>query len=118
AVTEPIEVLYDGPRRFVAQVITHIHDWVQLGDELETVAEKALVDVIITIDFNKVKREVNLLKDVKLVAPKAVYDELPWEFFWGAEDGEIDHPPFDPTGHWPLVGFGYGLVDGNVVYDP
>jgi hypothetical protein len=56
AETEPIEVLYDGPRKFVALTITHLYD--RFGTPL--------VDVHITIVFDKVQKRVILLKDVKI----------------------------------------------------
>ncbi|MEM3700800.1 MAG: hypothetical protein QXL57_08075 [Candidatus Bathyarchaeia archaeon] len=62
AVTEPITVLYDGPRLFVAKSETHIYDWnEEINDNLH------LVDVILTIMFNKVKKEVVVIKDVKFI---------------------------------------------------
>lgn len=61
AYTEDYEVLYDGPRRFVAKVVTHIYDY----DE-GLLASWPVADVVITIIFDKVKKEVILLKDVKL----------------------------------------------------
>jgi len=75
-VTEPLEVLYDGPRRFVARCVNHIYDWWEDG------GTEHLVDVIITIDFNKVKKEVVVMKDVKLIPVKALYTPIPPEF-WG-----------------------------------
>jgi len=60
--TEPIAVLYHGPREFVARTVTHVFDY-----NSATSARLALVDVIITIIFNKVKKEVVLLKEIKLV---------------------------------------------------
>jgi len=76
AITEPIEVLYDGPRRFVAKAVTHIYDWYEdLGDGED--ANLHIVDVILTIIFNKVKKEVIVLKDVKIVdQAKFVIDPL------------------------------------------
>jgi len=60
--TEPIAVLYHGPREFVARTVTHVFDYNNV-----TQTRLAMVDVIITIIFNKVKKEVILLKDIKLV---------------------------------------------------
>jgi hypothetical protein len=59
AVTEDITVLYDSPRRFVGMVVTHLND--TYGDD-----SWHLMDVIFTIIFNKVKKEVIVLKDIKL----------------------------------------------------
>lgn len=79
ATTDPIEVLYDGPRRFVALLHTRLSD-LHLG------AKKALVDLYITVIFNKVKKTLLLLKDIKRI-PK--YD-LDIEF---SERGEWDLGP-------------------------
>jgi hypothetical protein len=62
AVTGPIEVLYDGPREFVAQTMTTVYDY-----NNATHATLPLVDVIITIIFYKDYKEVILLKDVKIL---------------------------------------------------
>ncbi len=62
AITDPIQVLYDGPRLFVATSVTHIYDWNEDLDE-----NLHLVDVVLTIMFNKVKKEVIVLKDVKFI---------------------------------------------------
>ena len=62
AVTGPIEVLYDGPREFVAQTMTTVYDY-----NNATKATLPLVDVIITIIFYKDLKEVVLLKDVKIL---------------------------------------------------
>ncbi len=59
ATTDPIEVLYDGPRRFVALCNTTIYD------NADKTVDDALVSVAITIIFNKVKKHVTLYKDVK-----------------------------------------------------
>jgi len=59
ATTEDLMVLYNGPRRFVAVSTTHIYD-------LEEEAQWPIVDVILTLIFNKVKKEVIVYKDVKL----------------------------------------------------
>jgi len=77
AFTDPIEILYDGPRRFIAKSVTHIYDWnEELGDDED--ANLHLLDVMLTIIFNKVKKEVIVLKDVKIVdQAKFVIDVLP-----------------------------------------
>jgi hypothetical protein len=62
ATTEPIQVLYDGPRRYVAKLVNHIFDYNEIADD-----RIHLVDVVFTIIFNKVKKEVIILKDVKIV---------------------------------------------------
>ncbi len=70
ALSGPIEVLYDGPRRYVAVTHTKIYD-ILAADNLPTNKivngdPKPLVDVVFTIDFNKVTKEVNVLKDIKI----------------------------------------------------
>jgi hypothetical protein len=56
AYTDPLQVLYDGPRKWIALSTTHLFD--ETGDV-------ALVDVMITCIFDKVEKHVILLKDVK-----------------------------------------------------
>jgi hypothetical protein len=73
AITEPITVLYDGPRLFVAKSVTHIYDWYEEEDE-----NLHIVDVVLTIMFNKVKKQVVVLKDVKMIdQAKFVIADLP-----------------------------------------
>ncbi|KYH36487.1 MAG: hypothetical protein AYL29_013620 [Candidatus Bathyarchaeota archaeon B24] len=78
-VTEPLKVLYNGPRRFIAMCVNHIYD---MNDEG---VKEPLVDVVFTIIFNKVKKEVIILKDIKITISKYVVDDI-----------EID-PPDKPT---------------------
>ncbi|MGQ9469175.1 MAG: hypothetical protein ACUVTD_05035, partial [Nitrososphaerales archaeon] len=94
--TDPIEVLYDGPRRFVARLVNHVSDWIQLAG---TVKDVPLVDIIITIDFNKDKKEVNLLKDVKIVAPKGTYSTIPIDYWFPTEPivGDYGAMGFSPS---------------------
>jgi len=70
AETEALQVLYDGPRRFVALSVTHLYDWKD-GDN-DTVVDHptetwAILDLKLTFIFEKVKKEVTILKDVKIV---------------------------------------------------
>ena len=67
--SEPITVLYDGPRRFVAKMVTHIND-----TDPNTGKSWSLVDVIFTIMFNKVKKYVIVFKDVKLTIDSKILD--------------------------------------------
>jgi len=62
AVTEPIAVLYYGPRLFVAELTTHIYDYHDI-----TGTKIHLLDFVITVIFNRVKKEVILIKDVKFI---------------------------------------------------
>ena len=59
ATTDPIKILYDGPRRFVALTKTTLY-----GDAGKT-AEDGLVSISITFVFNKDKKVVILYKDIK-----------------------------------------------------
>lgn len=61
AISGPIEVLYDGPRRFVGVAHTTLYDFFEGSNDT-----KALVDIVFTIDFNKVTKEVNVIKDIKM----------------------------------------------------
>ncbi|MEM3442466.1 MAG: hypothetical protein QXM86_01220, partial [Candidatus Bathyarchaeia archaeon] len=67
AVTEPLTILYNGPRLFVAKLVTHVYDFYE-----PTSKPLHIVDITFTIIFNKVKKEVIVLKDVKFV-PSAKY---------------------------------------------
>src|SRR4030043_232769 len=64
AVTAGIAVLYDGPREFIAVCRTTISDHLVYQSN-STVSDVALVQLAITIRFDKVKKDVVLLKDVK-----------------------------------------------------
>jgi hypothetical protein len=62
AKTDPIKVLYDGPRRFVAVTNTTLYD------ASTKTADDALVSITITFVFNKDKKVVTLFKDIKRLA--------------------------------------------------
>lgn len=70
ASTEPITVLYNGPRKFVALCKNTI------GES----AQQPLVGVDITIVFDKVKKYVTLYKDVKLLDTRKFTGTLQVEF--------------------------------------
>jgi len=68
--TDALKILYNGPRRFIAQSVTHIYD-------KEGATTWSVVDLTITMIFNKDKKEVILLKDVKLtIAKMKLHDKL------------------------------------------
>ena len=69
-VTEPLQVLYNGPRMYIARTVNHVYDWIQTGNTTGT--DEPLVDVVFTIIFNKVKKEVVILKDIKITTTKFV----------------------------------------------
>jgi hypothetical protein len=72
AVTEDIQVLYNGPRKFIGMFTNHIYDYHEASE-----AKLHLVDVTFTIIFNKVKKEIIVLKDVKRIQqPKYVFSPL------------------------------------------
>jgi hypothetical protein len=65
AETEDVKVLYDGPRKYIAQTTTHLYDWVDLdleGDVDHPSETIALLDVKLTYIFNKVKKTGNYIK--------------------------------------------------------
>jgi hypothetical protein len=70
ATTDALQTLYDGPRRWIALSVTHIFDWsddngdgiVQHPDETWPV-----LDLRMTFIFEKDKKEVIILKDIKLL---------------------------------------------------
>jgi hypothetical protein len=55
-VTDDMRILYDGPRKWIGQSITHVFD----------IDETPLVDVRITCIFDKAEKHVILLKDIKV----------------------------------------------------
>ena len=67
AISDPIQVLYDGPREFVALLTTHLNDTTE-G------ASWPVIDIMFTIIFNKVKKEVIVLKDIKLVMDQKILE--------------------------------------------
>ena len=58
--TDPIEIIYNGPRKFIAICRTKISD-----------AGRDLVDITITFIFNKAEKNVIILKDVKRLYKKS-----------------------------------------------
>jgi hypothetical protein len=60
ATTDPIKVLYDGPRRFVAQTTTTLY-----GASDHSIASSGLVNITITFEFNKDKKDIIEYKDIK-----------------------------------------------------
>jgi hypothetical protein len=79
AVTDPIKILYDGPRRFVALLKTTIY---------ETSGHTApIVTITFTIVFNKDKKQAIWFKDIKRVDSPKRWGDLQIEF---AERGQWD----------------------------
>lgn len=70
AETEDLQVLYNGPRRYVALSVTHLYDWED--SNLDGIVDHPdetwpVVDIKLTFIFNKVKKQVIILKDIKQV---------------------------------------------------
>jgi hypothetical protein len=85
--TDNMSILYDGPRRFVAMMTTHIND-------TQGSASWQLCDVVLTAIFDKVKKQVILYKEVKLkLETKYLSDLVDVQF---SNRGEWDLGP--PTG--------------------
>jgi hypothetical protein len=59
AVTDPIKVLYDGPREFVGMTKTTIYD--------NAIHTTGLLTLTFYFDFNKVSKQVVIFKDVKRI---------------------------------------------------
>jgi len=69
--TDAIRVLYNGPRMYIARTVNHISDWYQAGNYTAG-TDEPLADVVFTYIFNKVKKEVIILKDIKITTTKFV----------------------------------------------
>jgi hypothetical protein len=70
ATTDPLLVLYDGPRRYIALSVTHIYDWIDDNDNgVVNHPDETwpILDIRITFIFEKVKKQVIILKDIKLL---------------------------------------------------
>jgi len=70
ATTDPLLVLYDGPRRYIALSVTHIYDWIDdNGNGVVNHPDETwpVLDIKITFIFEKVKKQVIILKDIKLL---------------------------------------------------
>jgi hypothetical protein len=62
-VTDPLQVLYNGPREVIMQATNHIYD-------NDGTYQWPVVDLIITMIFDKVSKQVVLYKDVKTTIDK------------------------------------------------
>jgi len=99
-VTDPITIVYNGPRKYVAVMKTRISD-----------GATGLVDLYFTLIFNKADKNVILLKDVK-----RLYDKGPLNVQFGNR-GEWDlSPPSyvhfytdEPVSSWDVNDNGYIL---------
>jgi hypothetical protein len=62
-ITDPLQVLYNSPREYIAQATNHIYD-------NDGTYQWPVVDLIITMIFDKVSKQVILYKDVKVTIQK------------------------------------------------
>jgi hypothetical protein len=69
--TAPVEVLYDGPRMFIARLVNTVSDYNDATNDT-----LPIVDVIFTIIFDKAGKQVEILKDVKML-PTAKFQLAP-----------------------------------------
>jgi hypothetical protein len=86
AQSSDIEVIYHGPRRFVATMETTIWDHPLTLDDDKS-ADIPLVKIVFTIIFNKVKKQVIILKDVKSLLEPKYGTDLEVQF---SNRGEVD----------------------------
>jgi hypothetical protein len=86
AVTDPIVVLYDGPREFIGICRTTLYDHPIMQNN-DTTGDVPLVQIAITIRFDKVKKDVVLMKDVKSLLPLKEGEQMKIQF---SNRGEVD----------------------------
>jgi len=107
AVTDPIQILYDGPRRFVALLKTTIY---------ETSSHAApIVSITFTIVFNKDKKQAIWFKDIKRVESPKRWGDLQIEF---AERGQwdLESKTGEINGNAPLS-YAYFFENQSTVYN-
>jgi len=101
AETEDLQVLYNGPRRYVALSVTHLYDWED--SDLDGVVEHPdetwpVVDIRLTFIFNKVKKQVIILKDIKqVISGKELDSPIDIQF---SNREEWDLGPPEMATHW------------------
>ena len=104
AETEDLKVLYNGPRLYVAQSVTHLYDWFDSdGDgEVEHPDETwPIVDIKLTFVFEKVKKYVIIFKDIKqIISGKELDSPLDIQFSNREEWDLGPIPDFDSYAHF------------------
>ena len=81
ATTDPMQVLYDGPRRAIVLLKSTIYDPTIINPKAPTDPKGLpLVDIYIQVDFNKVKKYVLLIKDIKLRAESKMLEKVQVKF--------------------------------------
>jgi hypothetical protein len=94
AVTDDLLILEDSARRTVFYSVTHLYD--KEGDTTWPV-----VNIMITGIFNKVSKEIILLKDVKITIPKMhIYGRLDVQFSNREEYDLGPSPSYDSYAHY------------------
>ncbi|MGC8895811.1 MAG: hypothetical protein ACP5LB_03445 [Candidatus Bathyarchaeia archaeon] len=96
--TDDIRVLYNGPRMYIARTVNHVKDWIQTSNTTGT--DEPLVDVVFTYIFNKVSKEVIILKDIKITTTKFVVGPITVPGTQTSASGLIIQ--FSNRGEWDL----------------
>jgi hypothetical protein len=109
-ITDPLKIIYNGPRKFIATLTTHVWD----VNENNGQPLLALVDVMFTIEFDKVSKQEVVFKEVKAIphpkfeiSPLAVRD---------AQNASVSVPAgmlcqFSDREEWDLGTKTYGQTD-------
>jgi len=106
-VTDPLKVLYDGPREFIAQSVNHIYD--KQGSITWPV-----VDLTITVVFDKVMKQVVMYKDTKITIPKVhIYGNINVQLSNREEFDLGPYPTYDSYVHYYREA-GYTSYTGNI----
>jgi hypothetical protein len=107
AVTDPIKVLYNGPRRYVGLMKTTLYE--------TTSHTNPLVSITFTIVFNKVKKQAIWFKDIKRLESPKRWGNLQIEF---AERGQWDlESDTGETSGNPPTSYAYIFENQSTVYD-
>lgn len=111
AITDPLKVIYNGPRKFIATLTTHIWDI----NENNGTPLLALVDVMFTIEYDKVSKQVVLFKEVKAIPhPKFEISPLVVDYYGNGEPISIPAGmlcQFSDREEWDLGIKTYGQTD-------
>jgi len=107
-ITDPLQVLYNGPREVIMQATNHIYD-------NDGTTQWPVVDLVITMIFDKVSKQVILYKDVKTTITKLQ--------LWGKLDVQLsDREEYDlgpPTGSYAYASYAtFYPQNGTTSYTP
>jgi hypothetical protein len=81
AVTQPIQVIYDGPRKMILLLNTTIYDpRIVLLPYFPAPKGLPLIRLIIQVVFDKVEKSVVLIKDIKMLDPLKLISRMQVEF--------------------------------------